>query len=93
MAKELSPVLCIFFNTSLRLVEVPGAFKEAHVTPVPKGGDVTLVSNYQPISLEICTRNFGIRICEVYVMWASGNRLSTLEGILNLQTKTKGSST
>ena len=51
MAKELSPVLCIFFNTSLRLGEVPGAFKEAHVTPVPKGGDVTLVSNYRPISL------------------------------------------
>ena len=51
MANELSPVLCMFFNTSLRLGEVPGAFKEAHVTPVPKGGDVTLVSNYRPISL------------------------------------------
>ena len=33
---------------------------------------------------------FGIRNCEVYVMWASGNRFSTLEAILNLQTKTKG---
>ena len=41
----------MFFNTSLRLGEVPGAFKEAHVTRVPKGGDVTLVSNYRPISL------------------------------------------
>ena len=51
VANELSPVLCMFFNTSLRLGEVPGAFKEAHVTPVPKGGDVTLVSNYRPISL------------------------------------------
>ena len=26
-------------------------------------------------------------------MWANGNRLSTLEGILNLQAKTKGSTT
>ena len=51
MAKELSPALCIFFNTSLRLGEVPWAFKEAHVTPVSKGEDVTLVSNYRPISL------------------------------------------
>lgn len=51
MAKEFSLALCIFFNTSLRLAEVPGAFKEAHVTPVPKGGDVTLVSNHRPISL------------------------------------------
>ena len=51
VAKEFSPALCLFFNTSLRLGEVPGAFKEAHVTPVPKGGDVTLVSNHRPISL------------------------------------------
>ena len=38
MAKEFSPALCIFFNihVSLRLGEVPGAFKEAHITPGPK---------------------------------------------------------
>ena len=36
---------------------------------------------------------FGIRYCEVYVVWASGNSLSTLESILNSQTKTKGSTT
>ena len=42
---------------------------------------------------EICTTNFGIRNCEVYVMWTSGNRYSTLEGILNLHTKTKDSTT
>ena len=51
VAKEFSPALCIVFNTSLRLGEVPGAFKEPHVTPVPKIGDVTLVSNHRPISL------------------------------------------
>ena len=51
MAKEFSPALCIFFNTSLRFGEVPGAFKESHITPVPKGGDATLVSNHRPISL------------------------------------------
>ena len=38
---------------------------------------------------EICTTNSGIRNCEVYVMWTNGHRLSTLEGILNLQTKNK----
>ena len=42
---------------------------------------------------EICTTNFGIRNCEVYIIWASGNSQSTLEGILNSQTKTKGSTT
>ena len=30
---------------------------------------------------DICTTNFGIRNCEVYMMWASSNRKSTLEGI------------
>ena len=45
------------------------------------------------LNSEICTTNFGIRNCEVYVMLASANRKSTLEGILNLQIKTKGSMT
>ena len=50
-----------------------------------------LNSEFRIPNFEICTTNFGIRNCEVYVMWASGNRLSTLEGILNLQTQIKGS--
>ena len=37
--------------------------------------------------------HYEFRNCEVYVMWTSGNRYSTLEGILNSQTKTKGSTT
>ena len=37
---------------------------------------------------------FGFRNCEVYVMWASGNRLSTLDGIfLTYKQKIKGSTT
>ena len=50
-------------------------------------------SHFRILNSEICTTNFGIRFCEVYVMWASSNRLSTLEGILNLQSKTKGNTT
>ena len=42
---------------------------------------------------EICTTNFGIRNYEVYIIWASDNSQSTLEGILNSQAKTKGSTT
>ena len=55
----------------------------------------TLLHNaeFQIMNSEICTANFGIRNCEVYVVWASGNSLSTLESILNSQTKTKGSTT
>ena len=35
----------------------------------------------------------GIRNCEVYMIWASGNSQSTLEGILSSQAKTKGATT
>ena len=48
-------------------------------------------SEFRILNSEICTTNFGIRNCEEYVMWASGNRLSTLEDTLNLQTQIKGS--
>ena len=41
----------LFFNTSLRVGKVPDSSKEAHVTPVPKGGDLSIVSNLRPISL------------------------------------------
>ena len=30
---------------------VPSSYKEANVSPVPKKGDLTLVTNYRPISL------------------------------------------
>ena len=51
MAQELSSPLCSLFNQSLSLGIVPDIWKEAHVCPIPKGGDKTAVSNYRPISL------------------------------------------
>ena len=51
LAHELSPPLCSLFNQSLILGIVPDIWKEAHVCPIPKGGDRTAVSNYRPISL------------------------------------------
>ena len=50
-------------------------------------------SEFRIPNSETCTTNFGIRNCEVYIIWASGNSQSTLEGILNSQAKTKGSTT
>ena len=51
LANELSSPLCDFFNQSLYQGDVPDSFKESHVSPVPKGGDQSLPSNYRPISL------------------------------------------
>ena len=40
-----------------------------------------------------CSTNFGIRNCEVYIIWASCDSQSTLEGISNSKAKTKGCTT
>ena len=40
LSSELSSPLCSFFNYSLSFGEVPDIFKEAHVCPVPKCGDL-----------------------------------------------------
>ena len=43
--------LCSLFNHSLHTGCVPISYKEANVTPIPKKGDLSIVSNYRPISL------------------------------------------
>ena len=48
---ELSSPLCSLFNKSLSLGKFPSPYKDANVTPVHKKGDLSLVSNYRPISL------------------------------------------
>lgn len=50
-AKELSTKLADIFNESLRTGYVPDVYKVASVTPIFKGGDATLATNYRPISL------------------------------------------
>ena len=44
LSSELSSPLCSFFNYSLSFGEVPDIFKEAHVCPIPKGGDLSIIS-------------------------------------------------
>ena len=51
LANELSIPISHFFNQSLNQEDVPDCFKESHVSPVPKGGDPSELSNYRPISL------------------------------------------
>ena len=43
--------LCTFFNNCFRLSAIPNSWKYARVTPLPKGGNDQIVSNYRPISL------------------------------------------
>ena len=51
LASEVSTPFCALFNQSLRTGSFPTPHKEANVCPVPKKGDLSIVSNYRPISL------------------------------------------
>ena len=51
LANEISEPFCSLFNYSLRTGSFPRPWKEANVSPVPKKGNVSLLSNYRPISL------------------------------------------
>ena len=54
LIKEAAPVivhsLTIIINYSIVTGKVPKQWKQARVTPVHKGGDKTIMNNYQPIS-------------------------------------------
>ena len=43
--------MTFMMNLSLESARFPDAWKDALVVPIPKGGNLTLVQNYRPISL------------------------------------------
>ena len=51
LADQIAIPLTSIFNQSIADGKVPKDWKEAHVSPVPKSGDLSLTSNYRPISL------------------------------------------
>ena len=51
LSHELSSPLCSLFNKSLSLGNFLSPYKDANVTPIHKKGDLSLFSNYRPISL------------------------------------------
>ena len=50
-AYAIFPSVTALFNKSIRSGIVPTKWKEANVTPIPKGLNTSSVSNYRPISL------------------------------------------
>ena len=43
--------LCTFFNNCFNVASIPDSWKYAKITPLAKGGNDQLVSNYRPILL------------------------------------------
>ena len=50
-AHSITPGITQLFNISIKLGRIPDLWKDARVTPIPKGGDPTDLKNYRPISL------------------------------------------
>ena len=53
LADQIAIPLTSIFNQSTADGKIPEDWKETHVSPVPKSGDLSLTSNYRPISLLI----------------------------------------
>ena len=78
-SNEIAPSLTALFNKSLTLSKVPQEWKEANVVPVPKKGDVDLISNYRPISLLSLVSKLLEQIVHVHVSEFVESSLSNLQ--------------
>ena len=52
-ADVLAPHLSVVFRRLLRLGSFPACWRQANVTPIPKGPSSSSVANYRPISIII----------------------------------------
>ena len=66
-ALSITPSLTKLLNFSLDKSIFPSDWKKAHVTPILKGGDASLCSNYRPISLLSCVAKVFERVVFKYV--------------------------
>ena len=53
-AETMSGCLRYLFNRSLSEGIMPDHWKQAHISPIHKGGDISNIQNYRPISLLLC---------------------------------------
>ena len=81
LSNELAKPYQCLFNQSIRMGTVASSYKEANVSPVPKKGDLSIVSNYRPISLLNAEEKLLERLMFKYLfihLW-DNNLLSSLQ--------------
>ena len=66
--EKIAVPLQIIFNKSLLQCKYPTSWKIAHVIAIFKKGDMSLPSNYRPISLISCVGKIMERVIYKYVL-------------------------
>ena len=75
-ADTMSKYLTYLFNCSISEGNMPNHWKEAHVSPIHKGGDVGNINNYRPISLLSCPSKLLERlVCNKMVPFLEENKV------------------
>ena len=65
LAHVLAPRLSVVFRRLLRLGSFPACWRQANVTPIPKGPSSSSVANYRPISITPLLSNVFERLVAV----------------------------
>ena len=94
-SKSLISCVTYLFNRILNTGMVPTAWKLAHIYPVPKKGDLSVIGNYRPISLtenlrKLFERVIAVRVRDVIEPMSIGQggfrrKRSTLDQVSTLQ--------
>jgi hypothetical protein len=67
IADMVAPILASLFSIYFYLDVVPSSWKRSLICPVPKKGDLSMISNYRPISLTEVTRKI-YEMCLINLM-------------------------
>ena len=77
-ADVLAPCLSVVFRRLLRLGSFPACWRQANVTPIPKGPSSFSVANYRPISItpvlsNVFERLVAVRLGRFMEHWCASN--------------------
>ena len=81
-ADVLAPPLTVVFRRLVRLGSFPASWRQANVTPIPKGPPSSYVANYKPISITSVLSKVFERLVSVRLVSVRLGRLMEGSGVL-----------